>query len=486
MSLTDAQWLAWLKQTDKNPTAAIQVSYEDDGGSPGTLYISNFGYIDPYNVNGNNYKAVITNDVRIRQDEKISVMESIDIRVEDTNLFDYYFIGQSLTIYYGDKSWPFSDFRQIYTGKIADFARKPNNYATILMDSNLLNTWLNQTIDIPGMDYSLYDSIDYPCGIGSNCFNVKPIRLSSTVYRIYWFDPRLDSLVVRKNGVTQTLTTHYTRSVYSGAGGGEYSGITITFVSAPSTTDVITVDLTGWSYDTASSAFNIVGNTAAKIVPTAIPNDFSSAFVDSDVGYVWYQPESFKVFAELCMASCKGKPRLNASCEVEPWCNPIASTSTYRTVTSAELLQGTLQIVNKSNPWRKSTLGWKKNFYPQSSGLASSVSEANARLYAQSYSYDILDSSTRDEYPNPLSVETQTIITDWYDMVSVSESLYGYDGGERVDIQYNVLYTGIYDNIGDTVKLITDELGLSAGEIYTVVGNNINLNTGVCTQRGRT
>jgi hypothetical protein len=485
VSLTDAQWLAWLKQTDKNPTAAIQVNYEDDGGTPGTLYISNFGYIDPFDVDGNNYRAVIVNDVKIRQDEKISIMESIDIKVADTNLFDYYFIGQSLTIYYGDKSWPFSDFRQIYTGKIADFTRSPNDYATIVMDSNLLQTWLRQTVDIKAVDFEPYESVDYPCGIGSNCFNINPIRISSTVYRIYWFDPNIYTLVVRKNGVTQTLTTHYTRALYTGTGG-EYSGVTITFVSAPSTTDLITVDLSGWSYATASSAFNIVGNTVARIVPTAIPNSFTSAYVNSDIGYVWYQPEPFSKFANLVLASAGGKARLNASGEIEPWCNPQAFAPVSRTLTSSELLQGSLRIADKSQPWRKHTLGWLKNFYPQTSGLSSSVSESNARLYAQSYSYDILSSSTRDEYPNALSVETQTVITDFYDMVFVSEKLYGYDGGERTDVEYQVLYTGIYDDIGDSVNITTNELGLSAGEIYTVVRNNLNLNTGVCTQRGRT
>jgi len=485
VSLTDAQWLAWLKQTDKNPTAAIQVSYDNGGGTTGTLYISNFGYIDPYDVDGNNYKAVIVNDVKIRQNETISVMESIDIKVEDTSLFDYVFIGQSLTIYYGDRTWPFSDFRQIYTGKIADFTRKPNDYATIIMDSNLLQTWLRQTVDITAVDYELYESVDYPCGIGANCFNIRPIRLSSTVYRIYWFDPLISSLVVRKNGVTQTLTTHYTRALYTGTGG-EYSGVTITFVSAPSTTDVITVDLTGSLYNTASSAFNIVGNTAAKIVPTAIPNNFSSAWVNSDIGYVWYEPEPFEKFANLVMSSCGGKARLNASCQVQPWSNPNATSPASRNITQAELLQGTLRIVNKSNPWRKSTLGWLKNFYPQTSGVDSSVSEANARLYAQSYTYSILDSSTWDAYPNALSVETETLITDYTDMVNVSEKLYGYDGNVRIDVEYELLYTGIYDDIGDTISITTTELGLSAGEIYTVVQNDINLNSGVCTQRGRT
>ena len=485
MSLTDAQWLAWLKQTDKNPTAAIQVNYEDDGGTPGILYISNFGYIDPFDVDGNNYRAIIVNDVKIRQDEKISIMESIDIKVEDTNLFDYYFIGQNLTIYYGDKSWPFTDFRQIYTGKIADFTRNPNDYATIVMDANLLKVWLEQIVDIPAVDY-VYESLDYPCGIGSNCFNVRPIRLSSTVYRIYWFEPVLAGLAVRKNGVTQTLTTDYTRSIWYDPIGSGYSAIDITFVSAPSTTDVITLDVSGDFWYTASATFNIVGTSAARIVPTAIPHSFSTALVNSEVGYVWYQPEPFSKFAKLCLESAGGKARLNSSGQIEPWCNPAATDPASRTLTSAEILQGTLRIVNKSQPWRKMTFGWEKNFYPQTSGLDSSVSESNARLYAQAYRYYILSSSTRDEYPNALSVEIETIITDYDDQIAISEKLYAYDGNQRTDIEYQVLYTGIYDSIGDSIIIETNELGLSEGEIYTVFQNNINLNTGVCTQKGRT
>ena len=133
----------------------------------------------------------------------------------------------------------------------------------------------------------------------------------------------------------------------------------------------------------------------------------------------------------------------------------------------------------------------RKSFTAPTSGrihlaLYSSVTESNARKYAQEYTYDILTSITRDQYPNALSVETETIITDWYDMDTVSSKALLYDGGERIDVEYQVLYTGIYDDIGDSINITTNELGLSAGENYTVVQNNLNLNTGVCTQRGRT
>lgn len=76
----------------------------------------------------------------------------------------------------------------------------------------------------------------------------------------------------------------------------------------------------------------------------------------------------------------------------------------------------------------------------------------------------------------PFLLKRRQVITDFYDMVFVSEKLYGYDGGERTDVEYQVLYTGIYDDIGDSVNITTNELGLSAGEIYTVVRNNLNLN----------
>ena len=480
MSLTDAQWLAWLKQPDKQPTAAIQINYEDDGGTAGILYISNFGYIDPYDVDAPNYTASIVNDVILRQDEKLSVLESIDVKIDNASLFDYYFIGFSITVYYGDRSWAFSSFRQIYTGKIADFARLPNNYARILTDQNLLDVYLNQTVDISDYSYSSYANLDYPFGLGTGVFNMQPIRRSSTAYRMYWIEPFLSDLVVRKNGVTQTLTTHYTRSYYSG-----FTGVDISFVTAPGTNDVITIDL-GGEYGSASGNFNIVGNSAARIVSNAIPHTFANVIRDSDVGYVWYEPEPFRKYAELCMRSCGAFPRMNASGEVEAYTpNTLPDTVTFRNVESPEIIQKSMQIVDISEVWKRYTFGWKKNFYPQRRGLDSSVSEANVRKFSQDYSYSLV-TRTADEYPNAISVDAESIITDSNDMIAVQEFEFGYIGNGRTTIEYEVVYTGIYDDIGDSVKITTSDFGLSTGDYFTVIQNDINLNTGVCTQRGRT
>ena len=477
MALSDAQWLAWLKQTDKKPTALISANYFDvSAGTTKTLSLSNFGYIDPFNSSAINYKPVMISDIVISLDAYTTTMDSFDFLVEDVTLFDDAWIGNTVTILYGDKSWPVGDFRQIYIGKIKSLDRLQNNFGRLYIDDSVKDSYLEQIVDISDYGYTGLFPIDYPFMIGKNGFNIRPIRVNSTTYRIYAISPLGNTLVVRKNGVTQTSPGNYSFN----STGLSFGGLNIVFTSTPATTDEITIDLS-CDYETVSAIFNIVGNTAGKIVDNLIPNTWSGIPVNPDAAYVWYGPESFSKFAKYCFDSVLGHARLNARGQIQPFVLQAPSSPT-RAIGDSEIIGNSVYQVEKSQPWARFTLGWAKNFYPQSGRLDSSVSEANARKFQQDYSYSLV-TRTVTGYPLPESIERQTIITDSTDMIALQEFQFGLHDSEWTTIEFQTVYTGIYDDVGDTITLKTSDFGLSAGDDFVIIQNDINLNTGICTQK---
>jgi hypothetical protein len=178
VALSDSEWLAWLIDEEKDPVILVEAKYYDT--TEKTLYLSDAGYIDPEDVDGSNYLPVITNDVVVDDQLGNVVYSDIEFSNFDDAVLDYQFIGFDIEIFYGDRTWPRDDFRQMGFTKTTDFlSPSPHFYRLRLLESGIL--YFDQPIKTKNGDM---DPIGLPMVAGTP-LNVRPLREDSTTFILY-------------------------------------------------------------------------------------------------------------------------------------------------------------------------------------------------------------------------------------------------------------------------------------------------------------
>lgn len=127
MSVSDAQYTAWLKQADADRVTLVKLSY-----SAGSEYVSFGGYVShPSDTPANtifsdcvlglpSFNSGVADVVALSMSLSIGTL-SIDNANGDRDAWlNRKWNGRAVAIYFGDPSWPFADFRKISTGIIAE------------------------------------------------------------------------------------------------------------------------------------------------------------------------------------------------------------------------------------------------------------------------------------------------------------------------------------------------------------------------------
>lgn len=123
MSISDAEFIAWLKSSNKDPVVLVDVDAEDGGGSPVTLRISTGRYTKTSNI----YRARLR-DFELTWKIEPGVAGFSEIRYGDLliingdsklDAWQGYNLGAA-TMRYGDRAWDFSDFRTRFVGRVFD------------------------------------------------------------------------------------------------------------------------------------------------------------------------------------------------------------------------------------------------------------------------------------------------------------------------------------------------------------------------------
>jgi hypothetical protein len=209
--VTDEQFIEWLKSQTAIRCALIEVDVlTSAGGSVETKYLSNRGYVTgPSDTPSNTvYSPIISGGISFKETLDISGGFSInsgDIELKNTNggldgWEDYFWNKRPIKVFIGDVSWPREDFRQIFSGVVAEIGIKSRTSFTLKIADKLqlLNTTVSE--EKLGGTSSQADNL-IPICLGE-VFNVTPLLIDSNnqVYQVH--NGRVESVIeVRDNGV---------------------------------------------------------------------------------------------------------------------------------------------------------------------------------------------------------------------------------------------------------------------------------------------
>jgi len=474
MALSDSQWLAWLNSEFKNPVVLVEAKYYDS--TLKTLYFSDCGYIDPFDVNAPNYIAIIESKIVINNSLQSSILSNLDIYNFDNALLNYQFIGQDFKVFYGDKSWPRADFRQEAFNKVANFSSSnPRSFTFEFEDIG--KKYFNQLII--GNGTGAQAGLPFVFG---KCFNVQPIREDATHYS--YFTPAVISFPseVRDRGVPLVLGggADYTLSV-TVDGSGDGLKITIVFAVIPSGEITCDIELNEFPIGTPlpneSTIDKILTQTNSYVAAPITIASSVSGFNDTYLGYVCYNYiTTGQMLNEMC-DSIGANPRINSDGELELIRVTTGGTAT-RTVDDSDIF-GFISLEQKEPPYLALSVGYQKNWKLQTTNLVDSLTDAEYALYARDFTY-VSDSASLPAYPFEVAQKRDTLIYDLTDATNELDRRFALRSSERSVWKLRGNLSFVYDKIGTTISIKTEDYGMSAGNDFVVISNSLNLSDNYC------
>lgn len=510
MALSDSEYRDWLEDPDRDPVILIEAGYYDlDTSTEGTFYASDAGYIDDSDTASENYPPIIQGDVIVDEDLNRVLVSPINILWEGEELESFQFLGFDFKIFYGDKSWPRADFRQMAFNKTASFLSvNPEEYQFTFQDIG--QAYFDQLIKGNGLGAE----VGLPFVFG-RIFNLRPrleyddiyiyftpaiinVNVASSVGGTFPSYPEYGSSFgltitpaagyplsdVRDNGVSVHANAQF-RVVPDGAGDG--LKVAIGFSAAPVgdlTCDNVPhpEDLSPISnfeyYSSLSQILAQINSYAEVTLPIANSvNDFDGI----EFGYVCYQYKTTREMLQEMCSSIGANPRVNADGEIE-LIQIGAPSSPVRVALEGHLVSG-LVLEAREPPYLALDLGYRKNWAVQdNSRLAKSVSAADARLYGEEYTY-LSDSRSLPEYPFLRRVKVDTLLVNETQAQAELDRRFSLRSVERTRWGFTGDVTYVIDNIGDTITQYTEDYGFDEGEDFVVIRNEKNLSQQICNLR---
>jgi hypothetical protein len=199
--ITDQQFNEWAQSSTKNPVLLVEITHKD-----GTVYLSDQFYA----TNTGETPEHISYDVCLK--ESVIVERTLDqdslsgVRVFNDGSLDYWleflFVGYTIEVFIGDKSWPREDFKRQMTGEIESFEQlTPSSFE---FTSSLSTTISDSVISKRGYTFSAgnhlgtialyqgtyYGSRMYSIGNGDD-FNREDVKVRYDGYEveILWVEP---------------------------------------------------------------------------------------------------------------------------------------------------------------------------------------------------------------------------------------------------------------------------------------------------------
>ena len=476
MAISDSDFRTWLQQLSNgrgNPVVLIEADHYD-GDSEETLYLSDAGYIDPEDIDSPNYAPVILGEVTIDESIDASIIGAIEIFNINDAWRDFQFIGYDFRVYFGDKSWPRSDFRLQGYNKVEDFTSpRPDRYRFEFRD--LRSMYFDQLVNGNGLGASA----GLPFVFG-RVFNMEPLRASST--RFVFYTPAIvcDIAEVRDNGVPVTISD----ADFNPDGTGDGLEIELTLSSSPSGRVTLDIRDTPWGtsggYDgTLGPNMYFLLQKMNQYIQIPIPLGDTVADVEEyDIGYVFYQYGTVdQMLREMC-SSLGLNPRINKAGELDLIQISDGGTSTRQVFDGN--IRGYMSIDVREPPYKQLEIGYQRNWAVQNTNeLAGSVSAADNRLYTREYSYDI-ESRTLTGYPFVLNSKRDTLIYKSADAGTELDRCWNLRDVERQQWSFKGDATFIADEIADTITINHQDYGLSAGADFVILKNRKNLTTLSC------
>lgn len=212
--LTDAQFVAWLKDSSAIRCVLIEVNVKT-GGAETTRFLSNKGYVtSPTDTPANTkYSPFVAGGIKFTETLSMEGTASLsfgDIEIDnlsgdrDTWLDDVW-ANRAIKVFIGDVRWPRADFRLVFDGIVANIDTKNRGRINLKISDKL------QRLNTPITDNKLGGTTEnadrlIPLCFGE-CHNVEPLLVDPVINEFRVHDGPIEGIIeVRDNGVPVAFT----------------------------------------------------------------------------------------------------------------------------------------------------------------------------------------------------------------------------------------------------------------------------------------
>lgn len=467
--ITDAEFAAWLDDSNARRVTLHRVGVYS-GGSDITRRLSNKAYgraaaTAPYttSVAGG---IKVTESVAISGQASLSAgdIENFNIGGEMDSWLDDIWVNKAVEVLVGDERWEESDFRQIFTGVVADIAPKSRDRINIKLRDKFqrLNTPISEVKlggSTPNKDALI------PLCFGE-CHNITPLLINPTTLEYQVHDGAVESIFdIRDNGYKVSATV---------------SNATGKFTLLASPVGAITCSVHG------DKPAGVYSDTISKLVQRIVTGygKASDRFVSGDLdaanlaAFETAHPQAVGLYVANRMNVIEACHQLAASVGAQMLPSragllrliqitfPSVATTEIR---STDQLERSIEISARTDVVAAVKIGYNRNWTPQA-GLQTAIPAQHKDLYAKEWltatEYDPVVKAAYKLNDEPVQRNTLLVVgTDAQaealrelNIRKVVRTTYRFEGTPR-----NILL-----ELGQAVKLFSNRFGLSEGKVGVV------------------
>lgn len=475
MSISDAQYAAWLASDNQHRVILCEAQCYS-GAAVVTRYMATRPFVStPTDTPANQaYDDLITSIPTFtrRMSEALEGQTTQswgDIELINTDgaldsWLDDGWDGRSLKLYLGDPSWPKADFRLILNGVSADItARDQKTLAIKARDKTFALNVPIQTNLIAGTTANKDKPVPLLFG---ECYNIEPPLIDAALHKYQYHDGAAFGVsTVYDNGVsvgftdtpgsgTFVLTASPAGQITCDAKGAKPGGTYLSAV-ADILQHIVTTHSAIVSGDLDSASFTAMNTAAPQTVGLYIKErqNIIPALDDlvKSVGGFWGFSRAGLLQLGVLIAPA-GAPALSIDADM--------------------VVERGISVKRRDLPLAQYTLGWKRNWTVQKSGLAGSVTEARKAELADDY-----QSITKTN----ASVLTKYLLADKPDRIG---TLLVVSGDADTEAQRRVTLRNVVRKVfeldtftapfqvelGQVVQITHPRFGMGAGVLGVVVG----------------
>jgi hypothetical protein len=388
MSLTDAQFITWLKSPAR-ATCVLVEAVANVSGVETTRYLSSTGYVTkPTDTPANtSYTGVIVGAAKISSrlslDGTGASLSVGDIELDNrSGELDAWrndvWANRSLKMYVGDASWPRADFRLVFDGIMSDLAARARDVLNLKVLDKL------QRLNAPVTETKLAGTSPNADRLKPLTFgevhNIEPLLVDKATLKYQVHDGAMESVIeVRDNGVPVS----HTDTVSAG-----------TFVLTASPAGVVTASVQG------DKPGGVYSKTVSKLVQRLATGYGKAPFVSGDldatqlatfdaantqpVGVYLAERENVLAICQQLAASVGAQVVMTEAGLLQLVKIALPATGTPTAVTATQMKERTLQMLARVPVQAAVQVGYCKNWTVQGN-LRTGIPPEDADLFAQEW-----------------------------------------------------------------------------------------------------
>lgn len=477
MPITDAQYEAWLTGSGNNRIALIELSAFTNYGVK-IIGVSNGVYVTKSTETPANFiyeDCVLEVPSFTRKLSEVFTGRSTqsfgEVVVSNANgirddWLQMMWDGRPCKMFLGDPGWGRTDFRQILSGTIDSvYAPSSDRIAFRIKDNHaLLNRKTKHTIISSGPNAGKSLPVSY-----NRPFNVDPVLLDATLHKYAIADWTVNNgLNPRDNGVAVAYTasspvdgTFVLTAAPSGQITSDVSVVSSGDPGAYSASRIISGLI---DRDTFYASSGFVVSTASADAMAALAPTALSIYIKEPVNLI-------RVIDEL-ITSIGGWYSFNRSGQMIFGRLDLPGSTYTKEIIKDDMAAKSFKLDRVIPPAHRVTIKYNRNWTPQKSGLAGSVTEANRALYGNESMETSADNTTNHLLSTHLIVDSLIGGNDLLSADATTErdrlkALYAKPSGIY---RFEVYTWGVLLNLGDTVKITHPRYGFANGKTAVIVG----------------